>query len=168
MVHPLPTSIGPLTNPSRFPAPIVSPWPPARRWCAGGVGSRSRERSSCQPQGRFWSSGTTTRTGTRSRSASRVARRQIRALAKASLWDIKLLAPILNGMGQIPIQRGKGDANALSTRSSGCEPELALAYSRKAPFRAARMLRARSGVGRLALDVPEANHWNEWHNRLRR
>ena len=43
------------------------------------------------------------------------SRRQIRALAKASLWKIKPLAPILNGMGQIPIERGKGDASALST-----------------------------------------------------
>ena len=34
-------------------------------------------------------------------------RRQIRALAKASLWEIPGLAPILSGMGQIPIERGK-------------------------------------------------------------
>src|SRR4029077_14760258 len=39
--------------------------------------------------------------------------RQIRALAKSTLWDVKPLAPILNGMGQIPIQRGKGDVGAL-------------------------------------------------------
>ena len=40
-------------------------------------------------------------------------RRQIRALAKASLWEIPGLAPILRGMGQIPIQRGAADAGAL-------------------------------------------------------
>src|ERR671921_606434 len=39
--------------------------------------------------------------------------RQIRALAKSTLWDIKPLAPILNGMGQIPIERGAADAGAL-------------------------------------------------------
>src|SRR5215210_528441 len=36
-------------------------------------------------------------------------RRQIRALAKASLWDIPGLATILRGMGQIPIKRGAAD-----------------------------------------------------------
>ncbi|HSC20358.1 MAG TPA: lysophospholipid acyltransferase family protein, partial [Solirubrobacterales bacterium] len=36
-------------------------------------------------------------------------RRQIRALAKSDLWKVRGLGPILNGMGQIPIQRGKGD-----------------------------------------------------------
>ena len=40
-------------------------------------------------------------------------RRQIRALAKASLWKIRPLAPILDRMGQVPIERGAGDAGAL-------------------------------------------------------
>jgi 1-acyl-sn-glycerol-3-phosphate acyltransferase len=35
--------------------------------------------------------------------------RQIRALAKAQLWDVRGLGPVLNGMGQIPIERGKCD-----------------------------------------------------------
>ena len=39
--------------------------------------------------------------------------RQVRALAKASLWDVRGLGPILNGMGQIPILRGEGDTGAL-------------------------------------------------------
>ena len=39
--------------------------------------------------------------------------RQIRALAKASLWKIRPLAPILDRMGQVPIERGAGDAGAL-------------------------------------------------------
>src|SRR4051812_50176397 len=41
-------------------------------------------------------------------------RRQIRALAKSTLWDVRGLGPILNGMGQIPIERGAGDAGALA------------------------------------------------------
>src|SRR4029077_19364053 len=45
---------------------------------------------------------------------SAVKRRQIRALAKAELWDVRGLGPILNGMGQIPIERGKGDKEALA------------------------------------------------------
>jgi 1-acyl-sn-glycerol-3-phosphate acyltransferase len=40
-------------------------------------------------------------------------RRQIRALAKSSLWGVPGLGRILDGMGQIPIDRGKGDAHAL-------------------------------------------------------
>ena len=39
-------------------------------------------------------------------------RRQIQALAKASLWKPGLGA-ILDGMGQIPIERGRGDAHAM-------------------------------------------------------
>jgi 1-acyl-sn-glycerol-3-phosphate acyltransferase len=40
-------------------------------------------------------------------------RRQIQALAKASLWKNGAVAKVLDGMGQIPIERGKGDAGAL-------------------------------------------------------
>ncbi len=83
-------------------------------------------------------------------------RRQIRALAKASLWDIKPLAPILNGMGQVPIQRGKSDAGALSAaievlRDGGC-----IGVFPEGTISRGQVLRARSGIGRLALDVPEA------------
>src|SRR3954463_11079908 len=39
---------------------------------------------------------------------------QVRALAKASLWNNAIVARVLNGMGQIPIERGRGDAAALS------------------------------------------------------
>jgi len=81
--------------------------------------------------------------------------RQIRALAKASLWENPGLAPILNGMGQIPIKRGAGDADALdaairSLRSGSCIgvfPEGTRSLGQK--------LRARSGIGRLAEAVPE-------------
>src|SRR4051812_33379217 len=41
-------------------------------------------------------------------------RRQIRALAKSSLWKNALVARVLDGMGQIPIERGRGDTEALS------------------------------------------------------
>src|ERR671921_437418 len=39
-------------------------------------------------------------------------RRQIQALAKSSLWKPGL-GPVLDGMGQIPIVRGQGDAHAM-------------------------------------------------------
>src|SRR5712675_739096 len=41
-------------------------------------------------------------------------RRMIRALAKSTLWDVRGLGPVLDGMGQIPIVRGAGDAQALA------------------------------------------------------
>src|SRR3954465_5322749 len=42
-----------------------------------------------------------------------LGRRQIRAPAKAELWKVPGLGPILDSMGQIPIRRGEGDARAL-------------------------------------------------------
>src|SRR5687767_13505708 len=40
-------------------------------------------------------------------------RRRLRYLARASLWRIPGLAPILNGLGQIRVHRGTGDAAAI-------------------------------------------------------
>src|SRR4051812_18539542 len=82
-------------------------------------------------------------------------RRQICALAKASLWKPGL-GKILDGMGQIPIERGKGDQHAMdraieelrSGRCIGVFPEGTRSQGRE--------LRARSGFGRLAEAVPEA------------
>src|SRR5215207_1996484 len=42
-------------------------------------------------------------------------RRQIRALARASLWRRRPLGWVLDGMGQIPIDRGRGDVAAIAT-----------------------------------------------------
>src|SRR5918994_6978586 len=41
--------------------------------------------------------------------------RRLRFLARASLWRIPGLGPLLYGIGQIPIRRGRGDAEALSS-----------------------------------------------------
>src|SRR6185312_4995672 len=41
-------------------------------------------------------------------------RRQIRALAKSSLWKIAGLGRVLDGMGQIPVERGKSDHAAIA------------------------------------------------------
>ena len=83
-------------------------------------------------------------------------RRRLRFLARASLWRIPGLGPILYGLGQIPVRRGAGDAaaleNALQALSSGeavCVfPEGGLSWG--------ETLRARSGVGRLAQACPRA------------
>ena len=40
--------------------------------------------------------------------------RQIRALAKASLWTFEPMGWVLDRMGQVPIERGRADTAALS------------------------------------------------------
>jgi 1-acyl-sn-glycerol-3-phosphate acyltransferase len=84
-------------------------------------------------------------------------RRQIRALAKSTLWDVKGLGPILNGMGQVPIERGKGDVGALSTAIEVLRAGACIGVFPEGTRSRGQVLRAKSGVGRLALEVPEAH-----------
>jgi len=83
-------------------------------------------------------------------------RRQIRALAKSSLWSIRPLAPILNGMGQVPIKRGAGDAGALDEAISQLRAGACIGVFPEGTISRGQALRPRSGVGRLALAVPKA------------
>lgn len=83
-------------------------------------------------------------------------RRQIRALAKASLWKIRPLAPILNGMGQIPLMRGAGDTGALDAAIDQLRKGACVGVFPEGTISRGSTLRARSGIGRLALAVPEA------------
>lgn len=85
-----------------------------------------------------------------------IKRRQIRALAKAELWKFPGLAPILNGMGQIPIHRGKGDVQALETAISELRRGACIGIFPEGTRSLGRTLPARSGIGRLAEAVPEA------------
>jgi 1-acyl-sn-glycerol-3-phosphate acyltransferase len=84
-------------------------------------------------------------------------RRMIRALAKSQLWDVKGLAPVLNGMGQIPIVRGAGDAQALANAIEALRAGSCVGVFPEGTRSRGREMRARSGVGRLALEVPEAH-----------
>jgi 1-acyl-sn-glycerol-3-phosphate acyltransferase len=84
-------------------------------------------------------------------------RRMVRALAKSTLWDVKGLAPILNGMGQIPIVRGAGDAQALAKAVEALQAGACVGVFPEGTRSKGRVMRARSGVGRLALEVPEAH-----------
>ena len=83
-------------------------------------------------------------------------RRQIRALAKDTLWNIKPLAPILNGMGQVPIKRGAGDVAALQLAIEHLRAGECIGVFPEGTSSRGRTLRARSGIGRLAEAVPEA------------
>jgi 1-acyl-sn-glycerol-3-phosphate acyltransferase len=82
--------------------------------------------------------------------------RQLRALAKAQLWDIRGLSPILNGMGQIPILRGAGDVGALDRAIADLRKGVCIGIFPEGTRSRGRKMRARSGIGRLAEAVPEA------------
>jgi 1-acyl-sn-glycerol-3-phosphate acyltransferase len=83
-------------------------------------------------------------------------KRQIRALAKRELWKVPGLGPVLNGMGQIPIDRGAGDAHALDTAISELRRGSCIGVFPEGTRSLGRTLRAKSGFGRLAEAVPEA------------
>ena len=84
-----------------------------------------------------------------------VRNRQIRALAKASLWNNPVLAKILDGMGQIPIKRGSADLEALDSAIRELKGGTCIGVFPEGTISRGARLRARSGAGRLALAVPE-------------
>jgi 1-acyl-sn-glycerol-3-phosphate acyltransferase len=83
-------------------------------------------------------------------------RRQIQALAKATLWKNAAAAKVLDGMGQIPIERGKGDASALERAIAALRAGACIGIFLEGTRSKGRTLRARSGFGRIAQAVPEA------------
>ena len=83
-------------------------------------------------------------------------RRQIRALSKSSLWKVKGMNKVLDGMGQIPIVRGTGDADALDRAIAELRGGACVGIFPEGTRSLGRTLRPRSGLGRLAAAVPEA------------
>jgi 1-acyl-sn-glycerol-3-phosphate acyltransferase len=83
-------------------------------------------------------------------------RRQIRALAKSSLWKIRGLDRVLDSMGQIPIERGKSDQQAMGRAVEELRAGACIGIFPEGTRSLGRELRARSGFGRLAAAVPEA------------
>jgi 1-acyl-sn-glycerol-3-phosphate acyltransferase len=82
--------------------------------------------------------------------------RQIHALAKKELWSFPGLGPVLDGMGQIPIDRGKGDQGALDKAVERLQGGACIGIFLEGTRSLGRELRARSGFYRLAQRVPEA------------
>ena len=82
-------------------------------------------------------------------------RRQIRALAKSSMWKNKALGTVLTGMGQIPIERGSGDTGALDRAIEELRKGACIGIYPEGTRSLGRALRARSGIGYLARAVPE-------------
>lgn len=85
-----------------------------------------------------------------------LGRRQIHALAKKELWGVPALGPILNGMGQIPIDRGAGDLHAMDRAIEALRNGAVIGVFPEGTRSKGRELRARSGIARLAAAVPEA------------
>lgn len=82
-------------------------------------------------------------------------RRQVQALAKSSLWKPGL-GRVLDGMGQIPIERGKSDARAMDRAVQELRAGACIGIFPEGTRSKGKELRARSGFGRLAQAVPEA------------
>jgi 1-acyl-sn-glycerol-3-phosphate acyltransferase len=87
---------------------------------------------------------------------AQLRRRQVRALAKSSMWKIKGLGRILDGMGQIPIERGAADAGAMDRAIEALRAGACIGVFPEGTRSLGRELRFRSGFGRLAEAVPEA------------
>jgi 1-acyl-sn-glycerol-3-phosphate acyltransferase len=79
---------------------------------------------------------------------------QVRALAKASLWNNPIVARVLNGMGQIPIERGRGDAAALAEAVAQLGRGGCVGVFPEGTISRGEVMRPLSGAGRLALAVP--------------
>ncbi|MDQ2795675.1 MAG: 1-acyl-sn-glycerol-3-phosphate acyltransferase [Actinomycetota bacterium] len=82
--------------------------------------------------------------------------RQVCALAKASLWKNAFVGRVLDGMGQIPIERGRGDADALSAAIEQLESGACVGVFPEGTISGGNVMRFLSGAGRLALAVPTA------------
>ncbi|MDP2709871.1 MAG: lysophospholipid acyltransferase family protein [Solirubrobacteraceae bacterium] len=85
-----------------------------------------------------------------------IERRQIRALSKSTLWKVKGLSKVLDGMGQIPIVRGSRDADALDRAITELRGGSCVGIFPEGTRSLGRTLRPRSGVGRLLAAVPES------------
>jgi 1-acyl-sn-glycerol-3-phosphate acyltransferase len=83
-------------------------------------------------------------------------RRALRFLARGDLWKIFGLAPVMNGLRQIPIQRGAGDRNALDAAGQALRAGEAICIFPEGKLSLGERLRARSGAGHLHAMAPEA------------
>jgi 1-acyl-sn-glycerol-3-phosphate acyltransferase len=83
-------------------------------------------------------------------------RRMLRYLARANLWRIPGLGPVMSGMRQIPIERGARDAGAIEAAVSALRGGDAICIFPEGKLSLGERLRARGGVGRLRAACPEA------------
>ncbi len=82
---------------------------------------------------------------------------QVRALAKSSLWKNPVVGWVLDRMGQVPIERGRGDRAALAAAISHLSNGECIGVFPEGTVSRGRALRPLSGAGRLVLAVPETH-----------
>lgn len=83
-------------------------------------------------------------------------RRPLRFLAKSGLWKNPLIARLLDGIRQIPIQRGAGDQAALQVAVEALDDGEAVCIFPEGTISRGERLRARRGVSRIAEAAPQA------------
>jgi 1-acyl-sn-glycerol-3-phosphate acyltransferase len=81
-------------------------------------------------------------------------RRQLLALAKSTLWKNPVVGKVLDGMGQIPIERGSSNHGAITAATQILKDGGCIGVFPEGTRSLGRELRARSGAGRLVLAVP--------------
>lgn len=84
-------------------------------------------------------------------------RRQIRALAKSTLWKVGVIGRLMDSMGHIPIERGATNETAVDTATAALAAGACIGVFPEGTRSLGTVLRARSGAGRMALAVPEAS-----------
>ena len=83
-------------------------------------------------------------------------RRPLRYLARANLWKVPGLGPVMRGLRQIPIERGARDAGAIGAAVAALEAGNAICIFPEGKLSLGERLRARSGVARLKEACPDA------------
>ena len=81
--------------------------------------------------------------------------REIRFLAMAELWNRRILRFVLDGLGQIPIERGGGGQRAIRRAVDALERGEAVGIFPEGGLSGGRAVRARHGVGRLIAACPD-------------
>jgi 1-acyl-sn-glycerol-3-phosphate acyltransferase len=82
------------------------------------------------------------------------ARRLVRFLAMDRLWRWRILAVIMDGLGQIPIRRGAGDIAAMQAAVEALAAGDPVCIFPEGGLSCGRRVRARRGVARLIDAVP--------------
>lgn len=82
--------------------------------------------------------------------------RQIRALAKASLWKNPVVAKVLVGMRQIPVERGRADQQALKAAFAALRDGSCVGVFAEGTTSKGQVTRVHSGGGRILMAVPDA------------
>src|SRR5256714_11994381 len=83
-------------------------------------------------------------------------RRMLRYLARANLWKMPGLGPVMRGLRQIPIERGARDAGAIQAAVDALRAGEAICIFPEGKLSLGERLRARTGVTRLKAACPEA------------